>query len=143
MPCIIGSQIMGAAAAYDWDDVPEISIYSFLILLFVEILQTVFPRSFTAGESFLISAIIIQLIRWVGTEANIQEIVQKYKHYEHHFCPTKFQIEAFFLTFLFLRFSRHAGPGSRGHSVLYHIIRALLCLKKSNNSLKLLQGVRV
>ena len=57
---------MAGADAFDWDDVVEISVFCFVTLCLVDIVQNVFPRSFTAGESFLLSALLVQVIRWIG-----------------------------------------------------------------------------
>ena len=65
---------MAAADAFEWDLIVEVSIYSLLTLVLMDLVQNVFPRSFSAGESFLLSGLIIQSIRWVGTIPDVKEI---------------------------------------------------------------------
>jgi len=71
VPCIISAQIMAGCGAFIWDDVVQVSIFSFFCLVLTDIVQMVFPRSFTAGESFLLSALIVQGIFWIGSSSNL------------------------------------------------------------------------
>ena len=66
VPCIIASQVVAAANGHEWDDVVEVALVNFATLVLVDLLQTVFPRSFTAGESFLLSSLLVQTFRWIS-----------------------------------------------------------------------------
>lgn len=66
VPCIIASQVVAAANGYEWEDVVEVAVVNFATLVLVDLLQTVFPRSFTAGESFLVSSLLVQTFRWIS-----------------------------------------------------------------------------
>ena len=59
LPAVISAQVFGVLEVYDFDDNVEVALFVFAILGLMHALQTTLKQSFTVGESYLVSSLLI------------------------------------------------------------------------------------
>jgi len=59
LPAVISAQVFGVLEVYDFDDNVEVALFVFAILGLMHALQSTLKQSFTVGESYLVSSLLI------------------------------------------------------------------------------------
>jgi hypothetical protein len=62
LPCVISAQIFGIMEIYDFDSSVEVAFLSLFVLSSLNLLQTSLKQSFSSGESFVVSALMVSSI---------------------------------------------------------------------------------
>ena len=80
LPAVISAQVFGVLEVYDFDDNVEVALFVFAILGLMHALQTTLKQSFTVGESYLVSSLLISSLYAAWSYRSVKTVL-KSTHY--------------------------------------------------------------